>query len=143
MTNELAQPESAYETAQSQLRSVAMMLNLDAGMTELLRPSHYGAYHRIVALQERAAHTTVDVVGPVCESGDFLALDRELDAVEPGDLLAVYDVGAYGSVMASNYNSRPRAVEVLVDGDRYAVIAEREHYTDLVRREVTDLDWRN
>jgi diaminopimelate decarboxylase len=79
----------------------------------------------------------------VCESGDFLALDRELDAVEPGDLLAVYDVGAYGSVMASNYNSRPRAVEVLVDGDRYAVIAEREHYTDLVRREVTDLDWRN
>jgi diaminopimelate decarboxylase len=115
----------------------------DAGMTELLRPSHYGAFHRIEALDSRAERMTADVVGPVCESGDFLALDRELDAVEPGDLLAVYDVGAYGSVMASNYNSRPRAVEVLVDGDRYAVIAEREHYTDLVRREVTDLDWRN
>ncbi len=63
---------------------------------------------------------TVDVVGPVCESGDFLALDREMDDVEPGDLLAVHDVGAYGYVMASNYNARPRAAEVLVDGDRFA-----------------------
>jgi diaminopimelate decarboxylase len=115
----------------------------DAGMTELLRPSHYGAFHRIEAVGERPERMTADVVGPVCESGDFLALDRELDAVEPGDLLAVYDVGAYGSVMASNYNSRPRAVEVLVDGDRYAVIAQRENYPDLVRREVSDLDWRN
>ena len=115
----------------------------DAGMTELLRPSHYGAFHRIEAVGERPERMTADVVGPVCESGDFLALDRELDAVEPGDLLAVYDVGAYGSVMASNYNSRPRAVEVLVDGDRYAVIAQRENYSDLVRREVSDLDWRN
>ena len=115
----------------------------DAGMTELLRPSHYGAFHRIEAVDSRTERMTADVVGPVCESGDFLALDREVDAVEPGDLLAVYDVGAYGSVMASNYNSRPRAVEVLVDGDRYAVIAERETYEDLVRREVSDLDWRN
>ena len=115
----------------------------DAGMTELLRPSHYGAFHRIEAVNARAERITADVVGPVCESGDFLALDRELDAVVPGDLLAVYDVGAYGSVMASNYNSRPRAAEVLVDGDRFAVIADRERYADLVRQEVSDLEWRS
>ena len=115
----------------------------DAGMTELLRPSHYGAFHRIEAVNARSERITADVVGPVCESGDFLALDRELDAVVPGDLLAVYDVGAYGSVMASNYNSRPRAAEVLVDGDRFAVIADRERYADLVRQEVSDLEWRS
>ena len=70
-----------------------------------------------------------DVVGPVCESGDFLALDREMRRTcEPGDLLAVFDVGAYGYVMASNYNSRPRGAEVLVDGDRFAVVTERESY---------------
>jgi diaminopimelate decarboxylase len=114
----------------------------DAGMTELLRPSHYGAFHRIEAVAEHAERITADVVGPVCESGDFLALDRAIDAVQPGDLLAVYDVGAYGSVMASNYNSRPRAVEVLVDGDRFAVITERERYADLVRQEISDLEWR-
>jgi diaminopimelate decarboxylase len=85
---------------------------------------------------------TADVVGPVCESGDFLALDREMQQVNPGDLLAVYDVGAYGYVMASNYNTRPRGVEVLVDGDRYAIVTAREQYDDLVRLEVADPEWR-
>ena len=115
----------------------------DAGMTELLRPSHYGAFHRIEAVQQRQDRITADVVGPVCESGDFLALDRELDAVQPGDLIAVYDVGAYGAAMASNYNSRPRAAEVMVDGDRWAIVTERERYEDLVRHEVREPEWRS
>ena len=114
----------------------------DAGMTELLRPSHYGAYHRIVALRERPANTTVDVVGPVCESGDFLALDRQLDDVQPGDYLMVCDVGAYGYAMASNYNSRLRPAEVLVDADRFAVITAREDYDDLTHREIAQPEWR-
>jgi diaminopimelate decarboxylase len=113
----------------------------DAGMTELLRPSHYGAYHRIQALRQRTDTRTVDVVGPVCESGDFLALDRELDDVQPGEFLMVCDVGAYGYAMASNYNSRLRPAEVLVDGDRYAVITAREEYDDLLRREIAEPEW--
>lgn len=115
----------------------------DAGMTELLRPSHYGAFHRIEAVHARAEWTRADVVGPVCESGDFLALDRELEDVRPGDLLAVYDIGAYGFVMASNYNSRTRGAEVLVDGDRFAVVTERERYEDLVQREIHHPQWRS
>ena len=115
---------------------------VDAGMTELLRPSHYGAFHKILALRQGDSSTTVDVVGPVCESGDFLALDRELDDVQPGDRIVVCDVGAYGFAMASNYNSRLRPAEVLVDGDRYAVITERETYEDLVRLEVTEPQWK-
>jgi diaminopimelate decarboxylase len=83
-----------------------------------------------------------DVVGPVCESGDFLALDRAMDDAQPGDLLAVYDVGAYGYVMASNYNTRPRGVEVLVDGERYAIVTARERYEDLVRLELGEPEWR-
>jgi diaminopimelate decarboxylase len=114
----------------------------DAGMTELLRPSHYDAYHRIETVRPRDGEMTADVVGPVCESGDFLALDRTMDDAQAGDLLAVYDVGAYGYVMASNYNTRPRGVEVLVDGDRYAVATSRERYEDLVRMERDDLDWK-
>jgi diaminopimelate decarboxylase len=114
----------------------------DAGMTELLRPSHYGAYHRIVAVQERDGESTVDVVGPVCESGDFLALDRQLDDVQPGDCLLVCDVGAYGFAMASNYNSRLRPAEVLVDGDAYAVITSREEYADLSRLEIAHPEWK-
>lgn len=114
----------------------------DAGMTELIRPSHYDAYHRIEAVNPRGGRMTADVVGPVCESGDFLALDREMDQANAGDLLAVYDVGAYGYVMASNYNTRPRGAEVLVDGDRYAVMTARERYEDLVRLEVEDPEWR-
>jgi diaminopimelate decarboxylase len=114
----------------------------DAGMTELLRPSHYGAYHRIMAVHSLEKQSTVDVVGPVCESGDFLALDRELDDVQPGAFLMVCDVGAYGYAMASNYNSRLRPAEVLVDGDRYAVITAREEYDDLVRREIAEPEWK-
>jgi diaminopimelate decarboxylase len=114
----------------------------DAGMTELLRPSHYGAYHRTVALRENAVHSTVDVVGPVCESGDFLALDRELDDVAPGDFIVVCDVGAYGYAMASNYNSRLRPAEVLVSGDRFAIITAREQYDDLLRLEIAQPNWR-
>jgi len=115
----------------------------DAGMTELLRPSHYGAFHRIEAVQGGESRIRADVVGPVCESGDFLALDREVQNVRPGDLLAVFDVGAYGFVMASNYNSRPRGAEVLVDGDRFAIVTERETYETLVQQEVDDPEWRS
>ena len=114
----------------------------DAGMTELIRPSHYDAYHRIERVRSTAEQMTADVVGPVCESGDFLALDRTMDAANAGDLLAVYDTGAYGYVMASNYNTRPRGVEVLVDGGRYAVTTARERYEDLVRTEVDHPEWR-
>jgi diaminopimelate decarboxylase len=115
----------------------------DAGMTDLLRPSHYNAYHRVEAVIPAQATTRMDVVGPVCESGDFLALDRAIGDVRPGDLIAVHSAGAYGFGMSSNYNSRPRAAEVLVDGDRFAVITERERYEDLVRHEVVDPAWRN
>jgi diaminopimelate decarboxylase len=114
----------------------------DAGMTELLRPSHYDAYHRIEAVQPTGGSMTADVVGPICESGDFLALGRDMDDATAGDLLAVYDVGAYGYVMASNYNTRGRGAEVLVDGDRFAVVTARETYEDLVRLEVADPEWR-
>ncbi|MES2177737.1 MAG: diaminopimelate decarboxylase [Gemmatimonadota bacterium] len=115
----------------------------DAGMTELLRPSHYDAYHKIERVQPTSAHMKADVVGPVCESGDFLALDRRMDEANAGDLLAVYDVGAYGYVMASNYNTRPRGVEVMVDGDQYAMTTARECYDDLVRLEQDDPQWRH
>ena len=114
----------------------------DAGMTELIRPSHYDAFHRIEPVGTPVGQMKADVVGPVCESGDFLALDREMADVEPGDLLAVHDVGAYGYVMASNYNTRPRGAEVLVDGDRYAVVTARETYDDLVRLELDQPEWR-
>ncbi|HEX7942760.1 MAG TPA: diaminopimelate decarboxylase, partial [Gemmatimonadaceae bacterium] len=98
----------------------------DAGMTELIRPSHYDAYHRIESVRPNGQSMTADVVGPICESGDFLALGRQMDDSAAGDLLAVHDVGAYGYVMASNYNTRPRGAEVLVDGDRFAVVTQRE-----------------
>ena len=114
----------------------------DAGMTELIRPSHYDAYHRIEAVTPRGGRMTADVVGPVCESGDFLALGRSMDDAQAGDLLAVYDVGAYGYVMASNYNTRPRGAEVMVDADQYAIVTERETYDDLVRLEVGEPVWR-
>jgi len=117
-------------------------LVVDAGMNDLLRPSHYNAFHRIEAVAPRGPRETVDVVGPVCESGDFLALDREIDAALPGDLMAVRSAGAYGYSMASNYNSRPRAAEVLVDGDRFAVISVRESYPDLIRQERLSPEWR-
>ena len=115
----------------------------DAGMTDLLRPSHYNAFHRIEAVKPTGRTTVADVVGPICESGDFLALDRQIDDAEPGDLLAVQSTGAYGFVMSSNYNSRPRSAEVLVDGDRFAVITRRESYDDLIRNEELRTDWRS
>ena len=115
----------------------------DAGMTDLLRPSHYNAFHRIEAVKPTGRTTVADVVGPICESGDFLALDRQIDDAAPGDLLAVQSTGAYGFVMSSNYNSRPRPAEVLVDGDRFAVITRRESYDDLTRNEVQVPDWRS
>lgn len=115
----------------------------DAGMTELLRPSHYQAYHHIEPVRPRQRkQVRIDVVGPVCESGDFLALDREMPDIEAGDLLAVRTAGAYGYSMASNYNARPRAAEILVDGDRWALATEREEYHDLIRLERHALDWR-
>jgi len=82
------------------------------------------------------------VVGPVCETGDFLALDRAVADVPPGEHIIVFDVGAYGYVMASNYNARRRAAEVLVDGDRYAVVTQRETYEDLMRLDVDEPSWR-
>ncbi len=115
----------------------------DAGMTELLRPSHYDAYHRIEPVAAPQGRMVADVVGPVCETGDFLALDREIADVRPGDLLAVHTAGAYGYVMSSWYNARPRVAEVLVDGDRWAVVTQREQYEDLVRLEAAIPHWRD
>jgi len=110
---------------------------VDAAMNDLIRPSLYDAYHEILPLREAPGRParTVDVVGPVCESGDFLAKDRALPQVEEGELLAVMSAGAYGFVMASNYNARPRAPEVLVDGSRYAIVRRRESYEDLIAGE--------
>jgi diaminopimelate decarboxylase len=113
-------------------------LIVDAAMNDLIRPSLYGAYHEIRPLNERTNHASnsmVDVVGPVCESGDFLAKDRMMPQVRPGEVLAVMSAGAYGFVMASNYNSRPRVPEVLVKEGELHVIRVRETYEDLVRGE--------
>ena len=109
---------------------------VDGAMNDLVRPALYGSYHAVQPVRPRGGSTIVaDVVGPVCESGDFLAKDRELEAPEPGDLLAVMSAGAYGFVMASNYNARPRAAAILVDGSRHHIIRERESLEDLVRGE--------
>lgn len=116
---------------------------VDAGMNDLLRPSHYDAYHRIDAVRPTGKRVTADVVGPVCETGDFLALDRDVDEVQAGDLMVVHGAGAYGYVMSSNYNARPRAAEVMVDGHRHAVVTARETYDDLMRLELEDPNWRD
>jgi diaminopimelate decarboxylase len=108
----------------------------DAGMNDLLRPSLYDAHHEILPVKETGSLARADLVGPVCESGDYLARDRELPDAQEGDLLAVKDAGAYGFSMASNYNSRPRPAEVMVSGDRWSVVREREHYADLVKGEL-------
>jgi diaminopimelate decarboxylase len=109
---------------------------VDAAMNDLIRPTLYDAHHEIEPVaRPRRRREVVDVVGPICESGDFLAKDRELPELAPGELVAIRSVGAYGFSMSSNYNSRPRACEVLVDGDRFRVIRERESYKDLVRGE--------
>jgi diaminopimelate decarboxylase len=112
---------------------------VDAAMNDLIRPSLYEAFHAIVPVERRQdggdTAVAVDVVGPVCESGDFLAQDRPLPPLASGDLLAVMSAGAYGFVMASNYNARPRPAIVLVDGGRFDVIRRRETIDDLLRGE--------
>lgn len=139
---------------------------VDAGMNDLIRPALYQSYHEIVpvieprtlTLQGRGGREApdegesvslshsknqsgkIDIVGPVCESGDFFALDREMPEVREGELLAIMSAGAYGFVMASNYNSRPLPAEVLVRGDKFAQIRKRQTWEDLVREEV-DADW--
>jgi diaminopimelate decarboxylase len=136
----------------------------DAGMNDLLRPSLYQAYHEVTVIdpagdaaaaagggttprgatpEPPAPPDVVDIVGPNCESGDFLALDRVLPGAEPGALLAVLGAGAYGFGMSFQYNSRPRAAEVLVDGDRYAVVRRRETVDDLMRGEQVAPDWQD
>ncbi len=111
---------------------------IDAAMNDLIRPPLYDAYHEIRPVNEARLGgpvETVDVVGPVCESGDFVAKDRELAQAQEGDHLAIMSAGAYGFAMSSNYNTRPRAVEVLVDGDSYTIVRRRETYEDLVAGE--------
>jgi diaminopimelate decarboxylase len=121
---------------------VKRFIVVDGAMNDLIRPVLYEAYHSILPVEdrERSPVVTADVVGPVCESGDFFARERAIPEPREGDLLAVMCAGAYGFVMASNYNSRPRAAEVLVDGGEAHVIRERETFEDLVRGEkVVDL----
>ena len=111
-------------------------LIVDAAMNDLLRPSLYGAYHEIVPVSRESRETEItDVVGPICETGDFFARDRKLPLVSEGDLLAILDAGAYGSVLGSNYNTRGRAAEVLVDGAMARIIRRRESLQDQLRME--------
>ncbi len=116
---------------------VKRFIVVDGAMNDLIRPVLYEAYHQILPAERRAdaPALTADIVGPVCESGDFFARERELPAPREGDLLAVMSAGAYGFVMASNYNSRPRAAEIMVDGARAHVVRERESFDDIVRGE--------
>ena len=118
---------------------------VDAGMNDLIRPALYQSYHEIVPVVETKTErkrkiSKIDIVGPVCESGDFFALGREMPELREGDLLAIMSAGAYGFVMASNYNSRPLPGEALVRGDRFALIRKRQTWEDLVREEV-EPDW--
>jgi diaminopimelate decarboxylase len=109
---------------------------VDAAMNDLVRPSLYGSYHRIAPVREESGEEmTADVVGPICESGDFLAKNRTFPKVAQGDLLAAFSTGAYGFVMSSQYNSRPRAAEIMVEGDKHVLIRKREVYNDLVALE--------
>jgi diaminopimelate decarboxylase len=112
---------------------------VDAAMNDLIRPALYGAYHEIVPVTQTAGSASksevLDIVGPVCETGDFFARDRNLSPVDEGDLLGILDVGAYGMVLASNYNTRPRPAEVLVTGKSAKVIRKRERISDLLRAE--------
>jgi len=111
-------------------------LIVDAAMNDLIRPSLYDAHHEIVPVQwEPRATVCADVVGPVCESGDFFAHDRELGAVSEGELVALCTAGAYGFVQASNYNTRPRPAEVLVDGTTWRVVRQRESLEQLIAGE--------
>jgi len=110
---------------------------VDAAMNDLVRPSLYGSFHRIEEVEPQGRPALdVDVVGPICESGDFLAKDRQLPEMRQGELLAVYSAGAYGFTMSSNYNTRTRAAEILVDGDKAIVARRRETYESLVAHEI-------
>jgi diaminopimelate decarboxylase len=113
---------------------------VDAGMNDLIRPALYQSYHEIVPTEQGRGDSTdrakIDIVGPVCESGDFFALDREMPEVREGDLLAILSAGAYGFTMASNYNSRPLPAEVLIRGDKVSLIRKRQTWEDLVKDEV-------
>jgi diaminopimelate decarboxylase len=113
---------------------------LDAAMNDLLRPTLYDAWHGIEAVRPRGERTTADVVGPVCETGDTFAIGREMDRAEPGELMIIRTAGAYAATMASTYNSRPLAPEVLVDGDRWAVVRPRRDIEELMREEQIP-DW--
>ena len=117
-----------------------VFLIVDAGMNDLVRPTLYGAHHEILPLERRSGRPrqVVDVVGPLCESGDFLARDRAVPRLEAGELLAIDSAGAYGFAMSSNYNTRPRAAEVLVRGGEFQVVRDRESLADLWRGE---RDW--
>jgi diaminopimelate decarboxylase len=109
---------------------------VDAGMNDLVRPSLYGSYHDIQPVEKKQRNSRiVDVVGPICESSDFIARERSLPEMQPGEFLAVMSAGAYGFSMASNYNSRVRAAEVLVKEDQFYVTRERESWKDLIRGE--------
>lgn len=110
---------------------------VDAAMNDLIRPSLYGSFHGIQPVKMVGRKKVrADIVGPICETGDFFARDREVESLEPGELMAIMSSGAYGFSMASNYNSRPRVAEVMVKGDQYYVIRARETYEDLIRGEV-------
>ncbi len=112
-------------------------LIVDAGMNDIMRPSLYKAYHELLPVFiEKRQNILADIVGPICESGDFLARDRELQELFSGELIATMSAGAYGFTMSSNYNSRPRVPEVLVKGDKFRIIRERETYEDLIRGEI-------
>ena len=109
-------------------------LIVDAAMNDLIRPAFYGAYHEILPVHKNGASRKIraDIVGPICESGDFLAKDRWMPVMKPGELLAVMSCGAYGFVMSSNYNSRPRAPEIVVRGNKFFVARRRETIKDLL-----------
>lgn len=110
---------------------------VDGGMNDLIRPALYGSYQAIQPVMKTEAETIIaDIVGPICESGDFFAKDREIGRPQRGDLLAIMSAGAYGFTMASNYNSHPKAPEILVDGDKYYIVRKRESLEDLINGEV-------
>ncbi len=109
---------------------------IDAGMNDLIRPSLYNSYHQIrPVVQQKRKMIQADVVGPICESGDYIAKERNIPEFERGELMAVMSAGAYGFTMSSNYNSRPRVAEVLVKDDRFYIIRQRETYEDILRGE--------
>ncbi len=119
-------------------RSYKNFVAVDAGFNLLIRPAMYGAYHRVAVANkmDEPAEEVYTIVGPICESGDILAEDRKLPKVEKGDLIVIFDTGAYGFVMSSQYNGRPRCAEVLVDGSKWYVIRERESYYDLIGKQI-------